>query len=131
MGVWVIADETIRVSVPADDQTVFRFLSGGDRLATAGRGGAIRVWAIPSGREEMTLFGHVGRVTGLGVSPDGRTLVSGGGNGEVKFWDSRTGQELISQRRHTGPVTVIEFAASGRLLVTGGTGQVAVWEAKE
>jgi WD40 repeat protein len=83
------------------------------------------------GREELVLFGHVGRVTGLGASPDGRTLVSGGANGEVRFWDARTGQALFAMRRHAGPVTHLEFAASGKLLVTAGDGHLAVWDARE
>ncbi|MBY0457193.1 MAG: hypothetical protein K2V38_07640, partial [Gemmataceae bacterium] len=106
-----------------------RFLPGGDRVAVAGRDGVVRVWTT-GGREELTLFGHVGRVTGLGVSPDGRTLVSGGATGEVRFWDVRTGQELCVWRRHAVPVTVIEFAAGGKFLVTGGDGQIATWDAR-
>ena len=80
----------------------------------------------------MTLFGHVGRVTGLGGSPDGRTLVSGGATGEVKFWDlaDRAGTASASAR-HSTPVTVVEFAASGKFLVTAGDGQFAVWDARE
>jgi WD40 repeat protein len=131
IGVWAVDDPAARIAIAADDQTVFRFIGTGDRLATAGRGGVVRVWSIGTGREEFTLHGHVGRVTGLGVSPDGRTLVSGGATGEVKFWEWRTGQEVLSLRRHTGPVTEIEFAANGKLLVTAGDGQVAEWEVRE
>jgi WD40 repeat protein len=131
LGVWSVDDQTTRLVVSADDQSVFRFIGAGDRLAIAGRGGMIRVWSLHTSREEFTLYGHIGRVTGLGIAPDGRTLVSGGANGEVKFWEWRTGQEVLSLRRHTGPVTDIEFSANGKLLVTAGDGQLAVWEARE
>ncbi|MCE9561929.1 MAG: protein kinase [Planctomycetes bacterium] len=127
IGVWNVGDPKPLLTVPADDQTVFKMSSSGAKLAVAGRAGVVRVWNLFDGREELTLYGHVGRVTGLGVSPDSRTLVSGGATGEVKFWDMRTGLELVSLRRHSGPVTVIEFAANGHLLVTAGT-QLAVWE---
>ena len=52
---------------------LIRFLPGGDRLVTAGRVSSIRVWRLGADREELALLGHVGRVTGLAVSPDGRT----------------------------------------------------------
>jgi WD40 repeat protein len=84
-----------------------------------------------AGREELTMFGHVGRVTGLGVSPNGRTLVSGGLTGEVRMWDARTGMELIGLRRHSSAVTLVEFSADGRVLVTAGDGQLATWDARE
>lgn len=129
VGVWLVATAELLGTIPADEQAAFRFLPEGDRIAVAGRDGVVRVWTV-SGREQMSLFGHVGRVTALGASLDGRTLVSGCATGEVKFWDLRTGQELFGQRRHSVAVTVIEFAADGKLLVTGGDGQVAVWDAR-
>jgi WD40 repeat protein len=130
IGVWAVSEATPLATVPADGQPVFKLFPAGDRLVTSGRSGVVRVWAVAGGREEFALHGHVGRVTGVGVSPDGRTVVSGCTTGEVIVWDRRTGQELIGVRRHSGPVTVIEFAANGKLLVTAGT-QLAVWDARK
>jgi WD40 repeat protein len=129
VGVWLVETGEQVAKLEADDQAAFAFLPQ-ERLATAGRDGVVRVRTF-TGREELALLGHVGRVTGLGASPDGRTLVSGGATGEVKFWDLRTGTELLGLRRHSTPITVVEFAASGKLLVTAGDGQVAVWDARE
>jgi WD40 repeat protein len=126
----VVEEPATRITVAGDNQAVFRFLPGGDRFISGDRSGSVRVW-LTDGSEESTFYGHVGRVTGLGVSPDGRIVVSGDASGEVKFWDVRSGQELITLRRHLGPVTTIEFAQNGKLLVTGGDGQVAFWEAGE
>ena len=128
VGLWAVSTAEPLATFATDDQAVFRFVGGG-RVATAGRDGVVRVWST-AGKEEAALFGHVGRVTGLGVSPDGRTLVSGGATGEVKFWNLRTGQELLGLRRHSTPVTVLEFAPDGKVLVTGGDGQLAVWDAR-
>jgi WD40 repeat protein len=129
VSVWNSTKSEQVFHVTTEDSAVFRFLPG-DRLATAGRDGIVKVWNF-TGHEDLTLFGHVGRVTGLGVSSDGRTLVSGAATGEVKMWDLRTGAELFNIRRHSTPVTVIEFASGSRLLVTGGDGQLAVWDARE
>jgi WD40 repeat protein len=129
VAVWNSSNAEQMLRVATSEHAVFRILPG-DRLATAGRDGVVRVWNL-AGHEDLTLYGHVGRVTGLGVLPDGRTLVSGGATGEVKFWDLRTGVELFSLRRHSTAVTVIEFAGNARVLVTGGDGQFAVWDARE
>jgi serine/threonine protein kinase/WD40 repeat protein len=131
VGAWAVGDPKPLVRLPAETGTVFALFPGGGRLAVAGRSGVVRVWNLIDGREELTLHGHVGAVTGLGVAPDGRTLVSGGATGEVKMWEVRTGLELLGLRRHSGPVSVVEFSANGRLLVTAGA-QLAVWDsAKE
>lgn len=142
VGVWQLADQTFGDTPPTPDYKVpghgdglwlVRFLPGGDRVVTAGRGSSIKVWRLSTGKEDLALLGHVGRVTGLAVSPDGRTLVSGSGTGEVKLWDLHTGLELVGLRRHAGPVSAVEFAADGKSLITGGTtpggrGELAFWD---
>ncbi len=128
--VWALGTPGQFTTIYADERSVFHFLPGGDRIVTAGRDGGLIVWSV-SGREEMRLLGHVGRVTGLGASPDGRTLVSGYATGEVAFWDLKSGQDLFAFRRHSTPVTAIEFSADGKFMVTGGDGQIAVWDARE
>ena len=137
LGVWAVGGgntPTQHVRGAGYGLWLVRFLPGMVRLVTAGRGGSIRVWSLNPVREDLLLLGHVGQVTEVAVSPDGRTLVSGSSTGEVKLWDLRTGQELVGLRRHAGPVTVAEFAPSGRLLLTGGTtpggrGELAFWDA--
>ena len=126
-----IEDSSIRITVAGDDQAVFRFVPDGRRLVSADRGGVVHIWSISDGREESSLYGHVGRVTTVAVSPDGRTILSGDVTGEIKFWDLRTGQELIGLRRHTGPVKVLEFAQNGKLLVSGSDTGVALWQARD
>lgn len=131
IGIWIVENPAAVTKLETDDASLFRFVPSGDRIATAGASGAIRIWKVASGTEESVLHGHVGRVLSLGVSPDGRTLFSGGATGIVKFWDIRSAQEVLSLRRHSGPVTVLEMSANGKLLVSGGGGQIAVWEAKD
>ena len=133
VSVWATGEVSPFASLGSDRPTLIQFLPGEDRILTAGSGNTVRLWGISSGQEELTFRGHVGRVTALGISPDGRTLVSGSTTGEVKFWDLRTGQELMAFRRHTGPVKVVDFALSGRQLITGatgaaGSGELAIWD---
>jgi WD40 repeat protein/serine/threonine protein kinase len=134
VGVWDVADPLINFQVPGHGEglRLVRFLPDGNKLVTAGLNNSIRTW-LPSGREELQLLGHVGRVHALAVSPDGRTLASASQTGAVKLWDLRTGQELLETRRHRGPVRVVEFTPDGRLMLTGGVtargkGELAFWE---
>lgn len=136
IGVWTVGESVPRLRVPGHGEGTWlvRFLPGGERLVTAGRGGSIKVWNLDPVREDLSLRGHGGRITMLATSADGRVLVSGSGTGEVKFWDLRTGQELIGLKRHLGPVTAAGFAGSGRWLLTagagpGGRGELAFWDA--
>jgi WD40 repeat protein len=125
---WLVGEPTPRATLPADDNTVFRFVPDGSRLVQTSRGGTIKVWDAFSGQIEYTLYGHAGQVTALGASPDGRTLVSGGILGDVKFWDLRIGQESMSFRQHLNTVAAIEFSTNGKVLVTGGK-DLILWQA--
>ena len=132
IGIWFVGDPTLRYKLPGhgDGTWLVRFI-GNERLATAGRGSSIKVWNISSGKEELTLLGHVGRISGMAIAPDLRTLVSGSATGDVKLWDLRTGQELIGLRRHSGPVFAAEFSSDGRTLLTGGRGELSFWDSAQ
>ena len=46
---------------------------------------------------EMVLqLGHIGRVTALAFSPDGRILFSAANDGTLKFWNPQTGDLLLA-----------------------------------
>jgi WD40 repeat protein len=68
----------------------------GQRLASAGEDGTVKVWDTATGQETLTLKGHTGRVRSLAWSPDGQRLASAGEDGTVKVWEADTGQETPS-----------------------------------
>ena len=43
---------------------------------------------------KCTLTGHLGEVTSVAYSPDGKHIVSGSADKTVKVWDSQTGKEV-------------------------------------
>jgi WD40 repeat protein/serine/threonine protein kinase len=65
----------------------------------------------------LTLRGHVGQVTSVAYSADGRRLVSAGADGKLKIWDTLTGQVHLSiaQKDWVGNAA---FSPDGRRLVS-------------
>jgi len=56
------------------------------RLATAGRGGVIRLWDTRTWEELTQLAGHQSYVYSLTFTPDGTCLVSGSGDHTIRLW---------------------------------------------
>ena len=68
------------------------FSAGGGLLATSDGHGVVRVWNIASRRLAGGPVPSSGPVTGLALSPDGKTLAVAG-NG-VQLWQTATGQRI-------------------------------------
>jgi WD40 repeat protein/DNA-binding SARP family transcriptional activator/energy-coupling factor transporter ATP-binding protein EcfA2 len=91
----------------ADAETVddvVRFTPDGRHLVGGSHEGWARLWSVeepgpfnladswkPAGPR---LTGHAGRVEGLSVSPDGRTLATGSRDGTIRLWELHTQQPL-------------------------------------
>jgi WD40 repeat protein/serine/threonine protein kinase len=77
-------------------------------------GNEVKVWDTQTGRETLTLTGHMGRVQSVAFSPDGRRLVSAAADRTVKLWDAQTGQELRTFKGLAGPVDAREYLRGNR-----------------
>ncbi len=83
-----------------------------------------------------TLVGpHVGWVTGLAFSPDGKRLGSAGWHGTAKVWDVTAGDvalDLDGAAGHTGHVLAVAYSSDGKRLATAGKdGTVRLWDAAD
>jgi WD40 repeat protein len=113
------------------------FSSDGKTLATAvwvhlgGRYVArdVKLWAVATGKEQMTLRGHKHDVLTLAFSPDSKTLAGGSEDGTITLWDVATGKELVTLKGHTGTVSSLGFSADCRMLVSGSEDKtIKLWD---
>jgi WD40 repeat protein len=84
------------------------------------------VTLVPRGdltRDVMTLHGHLGRVSALAFTPDGRYLISGGDDRDLIVWDVKTGQRHATLPGTTTPTLALATSADSTL-VAAATGSV-------
>lgn len=89
-----------------------------------------RVWDVATRKPLHVLAGHVGVVTSVAFSPDGRRIATGGADGAIRLWDARTGAELAVLRGHIGMVSCVAFHPEGWALISGDRqpGDVKIWD---
>jgi RNA polymerase sigma factor (sigma-70 family) len=116
------------------------FSTDGRVLATGGYDLQVRLWEVATGREILSMPGHVRSVAAVAFAPGGRVLATADGGPEssywkgrgpqsVRFWDLATGREFARIEGHASDVSSLAFSQDGRRLVGGlQNGSVLIWE---
>ena len=105
------------------------FSVDGQRLASASRDGAVRLWDTAGGRLLQTLTNHQAPVHAVAFSPDGRWLATGARDQMIKLWDPRSGQEHATLSGHQDAVRCVTFSPEGgRLASAGEDWQIRLWD---
>lgn len=112
-----------------DFTSAVAFSPDGQKLATGGLDGALRLWNAETGELISPLTGHSLGVLTLAFSPDGKTLAAAGGDdrapdsirrksGELMLWNLETKQD---PRNINVPAYVasMAFASDGRTIAAG------------
>jgi hypothetical protein len=101
----------------------------GQRLASAGADGAVKVWDARTGQEALSLKGGSG-ITHVAFSPDGQLLAGADVNMSVQVWDTRTGELSLTLKGHTSRVESVAFSPDGRRLASAAWDRtVKIWDA--
>lgn len=101
----------------------------GDRLASGGEDGIVRLYRASDGRLLRTLEGHCSAVTSVAFDLEGRWLASGSLDATVKLWDANSGRLLGTLEGHKKGVRSITFHPKGRWLASGSDDQtVVLWK---
>jgi len=92
----------------------------GDRLATAMADGTIILFDTDLALGSNLLQGHVGSITALAHSPDGRTLASVGYDKQLCIWNTTTGQHVREPLKFDDWLYCLAWSGDGRFLAVAG-----------
>lgn len=96
--------------------TAVSFNPQGDRIASGGMDGTLKLWTR-NGELLQTFADHAAGVYDLSFSPNGQTLASASYDGTVKLW-AINGQLLHTWDDHEQRVTSVRFSPDGTMLAT-------------
>ncbi len=107
------------VSIAPDGNTLFVGTNGGDILR----------WDLRNGKEQSTLRGHAGYVTGLFPTSNGR-LVSVSWDGVVHRWNLTSGKVESEGEDYTGYLHVVRSPDGRRIAAASYPGRLEFWDAR-
>jgi WD40 repeat protein/serine/threonine protein kinase len=111
------------------------FSPDGERLASAGADGSVRIWNSRADKLLLEFRAHDKAACAVAFHPDGQHLASAGMDGWAKVWDLATGQEVFrapsdANRPNGAAYTVAFRPPDGRHLAAGKDGVVSIWDWK-
>jgi WD40 repeat protein len=97
------------------------FSPQGDRLATAAADGAVRVFGVADGAEQLTITSHSDWVNAVVWNADGSKLATASRDKTAKVFDAKTGDLLITYNGHNQAVRGVLFHPDGAEVYSAGS----------
>src|SRR5207247_6621080 len=114
------------------------FSPDGERIASAGKDGKVKIWNSRTGRINQEFPAHTGAGCSVTFHPDGKHLATAGADRLVKVWDlTATDQPVWTEKcdairtlggAYTAAYTVAFSPPDGRLVAAGHDEDVSVWD---
>ena len=128
--IWDVASETLVLGPLRHSHATLSVAwePNGKKLATGSMDETVKIWNSTTGREELTLRGHVDGVSSLAFGPEGR-LASGGNDGSLRVWGAMRDQESSVLKGHVPRATSVTWSPDGKRLASGGDdGMIRIWQ---
>jgi WD40 repeat protein len=110
-------------------------------LATGSDDHTVRLWELGVETHEVIanlaasrriLRGHLGKITSMALSPDGKRLMTGSNDRTARVWDLSTPDPAATPvvlYGHEGAITSVAFSPDGNLVLTGSMdGTARLWD---
>jgi eukaryotic-like serine/threonine-protein kinase len=108
------------------------FSPDGERLASAGGGGTIKVRDSKTGDEIQTLIANTDFVYSVAFHPGGKHVAAAGADRVVRVWDLTTAEQVFTETGSQGEpyqnAYIVAFSPDGRRLAAGCKGVLNVWD---
>ncbi|HEX3658577.1 MAG TPA: protein kinase [Pirellulales bacterium] len=101
--------------------------AGSGMLPVKGSAGQLKRAAFNPTGKTMQQNSHMGVVSSVAFSPDGRRLAADG-NETVRIFDPTTGDEVMVLKGHTLAVNSLAFSPDGKRLVSASSDNIRIWD---
>lgn len=117
-------DKPAKVASTPVGGTALAIHPSGQQLAVASQNESICLYSLPALELQMELEGHLGAVTALAFTNDGKSLLSSGDDGTVRVWETATGRELQLCETDVS-IRDLSISADGRYVYTANANATA------
>jgi WD40 repeat protein len=111
-------DQVNAIAFSPDGKTALS-ASGSEEVFNTTLERSIILWDVTSGKILRRFEGHIGPITAVAFSPDGKTILSGSSDMSMILWGLTNGAEIKRLEPHTSAINVVDLSADGEKALSG------------